>query len=153
MQLTIESAVAIIAEHFDWLCKYPFSARRRVLSCVQHSDGDFELQIEYVSSSVSLRVTIAGFQMEFGFSVTSLESPPPNPWSSSLNSPEWPEFEGLELEAGIKVRTEERLQRLCTVLSSLCRRYPEYFCYGNFLPIQNKMMAMLNARKERHGTP
>ncbi len=149
MQLTIDSAIAIIAEHFDWLCKYPFSARRRVLSYVQHSDGDFELQIEYVSSSVSLRVTITGFQMEFGFSVTSLESPPPNPWSSSLCSPEWPESEGLELDSVIKVRTEEHLQRLCTVLSSLCCRYPEYFCYGNFLQIQNKMMAMINARTER----
>jgi hypothetical protein len=147
MQLTIDSALAIIAEHFDWLCKYPFSARRRVLSYVHHLNGDFELQIEYLSSSASLRATIAGFQMEFGFSVTSLESPPPNPWSSSLSSPEWPEFEGLELDSLIKVRTEEHIRRLCTVLSSLCRRYPEYFCYGNFLPIQNKIMAMFDARK------
>jgi len=149
MRLTPESATAIITEHFSWLCESPFLATRRVYGIERRISGDFEIGIEFANASTSLKLSIAGFQMEFGISVSSVESPPPNPWGSTLCNPEWDEFEGVESDSYLNVRTEPHLQKICRVLSNLCRRYPEYFLPGSFLLIQAKMMAMIDAREEK----
>jgi hypothetical protein len=148
MRLTPESAAAIMTDHFKWLCESPFLATRRVYGIERRISGDFEIGIDFTNASTSLKLSIAGFQMEFGLHVSSVEVPRPNEWGSSLCDPEWPEFEGVELDSGLDVRTEEHLQRLCKPLSSLCRRYPEYFLPGSFLLIQNKMLKMFDAREE-----
>lgn len=137
-----------MADHFDWLCESPFCATRRTRVGERRLSGDFELEVEYLNASASMKLAIGGFQMEFSFSVSSVEYPRPNEWSSTLWNPEWDEFEGVESDSYLDVRTEAHLQSICSVLSNLCRRYPEYFLPGNFLLIQNKMMAMINARKE-----
>lgn len=148
MRLTPESAAAIMTDHFNWLCESPFLATRRVYGIERRISGDFEIGIDFTNASTSLRLSISGFQMEFDLSVSSVEVPSPNEWGSRLFIYEWAAFERVELVSTLHVRTDQHLERLCESASMLCRRYPEYFLSGSFLPIQKKMLSMFDARKE-----
>jgi hypothetical protein len=148
MTMSVDVAAAVISHHFGWLLEKPFCANQFVEELPNSYGGDFDLVVTFTNRATSVRVSITGIETEFWLCVRSVESPPPNPWSAELDIYEWANFEGVGMETLLGVRTEGHLRSLCEASSNLCRRYPEYFLPGNFLLLQNKMMAMINARKE-----
>ncbi len=148
MTMSVDVSAAVISHHFGWLLEKPFCANQFVEELPNIYGDEFDLMVTFTNLATSVRVSITGIDAEFGLSVRSVESPPPNPWSALLDIYEWANFEGVDTETMLGVRTEDHLRSLCEASSNLCRRYPEYFLPGNFLLLQNKMMAMINARKE-----
>lgn len=148
MAMSADVAAAVISYYFGWLLEKPFCAKQFVEELPSNSGGDLDLAVTFTNRATSVRVSVSGVETEFWLSVRSVESQPPNPGSAALHIYEWASFEGVDMETTLDVHTEGHLRRLCEASSNLCRRYPEYFLPGNFLPIQNKMMAMINSRKE-----